>query len=292
MDPAESEILTQIAYRVRLNVLELSAQAKSAHAGSALSCIEILTSIFWLRYRAKENIKKFVLSKGHAAMALYASALEFGLLEREVLQRYLGDETLLWGHPSVSQGFEFIHWSTGSLGHGLPACVGFAYAEKYLLGEASAAAVHSQAVDTSLVAHKGLDGDSGSAQVIAVISDGEINEGSNWESLMFAGHKRLNNLVVIVDYNKIQSYARCKEVMDLEPLVEKFKSFGFECKHVDGHSAAEICREIRKARLKEKPTCLIADTIKGKGVPEIEDTVASHYKPITLQQLEAFKNAK
>lgn len=288
IDHNEAQVLNEMAYRVRLNVLELSLAAKSAHAGSALSCVEILTSVFALRYRSKENIKKFVLSKGHAAMALYASALEFGLLDREILHRYLGDETRLWGHPSVSQGFEFIHWSTGSLGHGLPACVGFAYAEKFLLDPEDKASAKS----ASESAVKSFDKRPEAAQVIAVISDGELNEGSNWESLMFAGHQRLNNLVVIVDYNKIQSFGRCKDVMDLEPLVEKFKSFGFECKHVDGHSVAELCQEIRKARMKDRPTCLIADTVKGKGVPDIEDTVASHYKPITQAQLEAYKNAK
>jgi transketolase len=232
--------------------------------------VEILGSIFWLRYRENFPITKFVLSKGHAAMALYSTALQFNLLDSNVLEKYLGDETLLWGHPSVSKNFEFIHWSTGSLGHGLPACVGFAYAEKYL---------------------KKTSPEPGT--VVAVVSDGELNEGSCWEALLFASHHKLDNLVIIVDYNKIQSFGRVDEVMALEPLVPKFEAFGLNCKRLDGHSPELIMTAIKESRAATgRPTCIVADTIKGKGVPDLEDTLESHYKPISNAQLETFINEK
>ena len=255
--------------RIRGSILEMSNRAKSAHAGSSLSCVEILYSIMRARYVGQLGISRFVLSKGHAAMALYAAAQELGLLSQELLIKYLQDGSSLWGHPSVNEHFEFIHWSTGSLGHGLPVGTGFAYAEKYLLNKSS----------------PGL--------VITVVSDGELDEGSNWEGVLFASQHRLNNFIVIVDYNKIQSFGRVNEVMELEPLVDKFKAFGFETVRIDGHSVEALSDFIKLVCENPKgPYCLIADTIKGKGVSAIEDTVESHYKPITDLQLKDFKNAK
>jgi transketolase len=214
--------LVEICKKTRTRVLELSNRAKSAHAGSALSCVEILCGVFWLKYNEKSPISKFVLSKGHAAMALYAAAVEFNLAEPSLLENYLQDNSPFWGHPSVSKKFEFIHWITGSLGHGLPACVGFAYAEKYLVNK-------TQDINA----------------VIAVISDGELNEGSNWEAIQFANHHKLSNLIVIIDCNKIQSFGRCDEVIDLEPLEAKFESFGFKTSRLDGHNVSIILSQIR-----------------------------------------------
>lgn len=262
--------LSTTCSNIRLNILELSNKAKSAHAGSALSCVEILGSIFWMKYHEKYPISKFVLSKGHAAMALYATASEFELIDKSLLNRYLGDDTAFWGHPSVSEKFSFIHWSTGSLGHGLPACVGFAYAEKFLKK-------NKEPEQT----------------VIAVLSDGELNEGSNWEAILFASHHKLNNLVIIVDYNKIQSFGRCSEVADLDPLNLKFESFCFNVHRVDGHNPNEIIEAIKNSQKQNKfPTCIIADTTKGKGVASIENTLESHYKPISNEQIEIYKNEK
>ena len=159
--------LVETCRNVRERVLELSSRAKSAHAGSALSCVEILCGVFWLKYNERFPISKFVLSKGHAAMALYSTAVEFKLIDSTLLENYLEDNSPFWGHPSVSDKYEFIHWSTGSLGHGLPACTGFAYAEKYLIQK-------NKKINT----------------VIAIISDGELNEGSNWEAIQFASHHK------------------------------------------------------------------------------------------------------
>lgn len=258
--------LVQLSQKIRSNVLELSHKAKSAHVGSSLSCVEILCSIFWLKYKAEFPISKFVLSKGHAAMGLYSTALEYGLLKASDLERYLGDETRLWGHPSVTKGFDFIYWSTGSLGHGLPACVGFAYAEKYL---------NSPQKDEL---------------VVAVVSDGELDEGTNWESFLFSSHHKLDNLLVIIDYNKIQSFGRCDEIIGLEPLMDKIKSFGYDCLRMEGHDPDKMVEAIQSMKTSNgKPKCIIADTVKGKGVPDIEDTLASHYKPITQEQLKRFQ---
>lgn len=259
--------LTQISHKIRAGVLTLSNKAKSAHVGSSLSCVEILCSIFWLKYKEKFPISKFVLSKGHAAMGLYSTALQYDLLKPADLEKYLGDETRLWGHPSVTKGFDFIYWSTGSLGHGLPACVGFAYAEKYLNPPKKEADL-----------------------IIAVISDGELDEGSNWESFLFSAHHKLDNLLVIIDYNKIQSFGRCDEIIGLEPLVDKIKAFGYECIRMEGHDPDKMVEAIRGFKSANgKPKCIVADTIKGKGVPEIENTLASHYKPITDEQLKRFQ---
>jgi transketolase len=256
--------------KIRAKVLELSNFSKSSHAGSALSCVEIISTIFWLKYKGRQPISKFVLSKGHAAMTLYSAALEFQLIQEEQLSSYLNDYSPFWGHPSVSENFDFIYWSTGSLGHGLPACTGFAYYEKYLQPEALPPQF-----------------------VVAIVSDGELDEGSNWEALLFANHHQLNRLIVIVDFNKIQSFGRCDEIMSLEPLDQKIKAFGFHCVQMDGHDTNELLKTLQShMQNPERPLFIIAHTVKGKGVPSIEDTLESHYKPITNDQLGSFNNEK
>jgi transketolase len=265
--------LVQKSRDTRARVLYLSNHAKSAHAGSALSCIEILVSLFHRRVNLKDALDKIILSKGHAAMALYATAEQFNLIDSDELDRYLTDGSALWGHPSMSSGFDWIDWSTGSLGHGLPAAVGFAYNRKIL--NPDLASSHSRHA------------------VSVILSDGECNEGSNWEAILFAGHHHLSNLSVFIDYNKIQSLDHVDNVIRLEPFRQKFIDFGWDCLEIDGHSIDDLLKVWQDAeQIRTKPMCVICHTIKGKGVPDIEGTVLSHYRPVSEQQIEAFLNAK
>lgn len=239
---------------IRKTILEMSYYGKSAHVGSSLSCVEILNAIFALRESHPSfGSGKIILSKGHAAMALYAVAAEFGEIEGDFRKNYLKDASSLWGHPSMNPELAFIHWSTGSLGHGLPVMVGFAYETQELRNVAS--------------------------KHVVVLSDGELNEGTNWEALLFAGHHKLKNLLAVVDYNKIQSFGFCNEVIGLEPLKSKFEAFGWECDEVNGHNLEEISQSLT-CQLGDKPKIVIAHTIKGKGVAEYEGRLDSHYKPV------------
>jgi transketolase len=206
------------------------------------------------------------MSKGHAAMALYAVAIEFGLLDKSVIETYLQNGSSLWGHPSMNADHEFIQWSTGSLGHALPVAVGKAYARENL---------------------KLADLDS--SKIAVVLSDGELDEGSNWEALLFAGHHRLRNLQVFIDYNKWQSFGRCEDVMSLEPLVTKFESFGWSVFEVDGHDSAQLRRLIAaESKVNQKPLCFIAHTIKAKGWGAMEDRLESHYRSVDQKLFDAY----
>lgn len=245
----------------RERVLFASHSAKSAHAGSALSCIELVYAS--LKLKKASELDKVILSKGHAAMALYACAESLGLLDSKHLNQYLQDNTSLWGHPSMNKDFPFIDWSTGSLGHGLSVGTGFALARKKYLKN--------------------------NKRVVVIMSDGECNEGSIWEALQFAAHHELNNLTLIIDYNKIQSFGTIEEVIKLEPFADKFRAFNWHTEEIDGHNLEEITTKIKQIH-HVKPTCLIAHTTKGKGVAEIENTLKSHYSPITEDQLKNYRD--
>lgn len=248
--------LRKLSSDVRKYIVTLSFKSKSAHVGSGLSCVEALVALFDLKYHT-EGFKnsKIILSKGHAAMALYATAMAFKKLDLSIIDSYLKDGTYLWGHPSLNEKYEFIDWSTGSLGHGLPVGTGMALGKKIKKSE---------------------------ERVFVVVSDGELDEGSNWEAILFAGHHKLDNLVCIVDYNKIQSFGRCDEVINLEPLKDKWTSFGWNVVDIDGHNLDDLRAGVTATSV-GRPTVVIAHTIKGKGLAEYEDTVESHYKSITQE---------
>lgn len=243
--------LKAVSQAVRETAIELSYLAKSAHLGSSLSCVELVT--YLLAKKKVGQLDRFILSKGHAAMALYSAANCLGLVGDEHLKHYLSNDTQLWGHPSYKKEFSsFIDWSTGSLGHGLSVTAGFALARKL---------------------------DNSHARVACLISDGELDEGSNWESILFAGHHHLTNLLLFVDYNKIQSLGRVNDVIALEPLADKFRAFCWDAIEIDGHDLKQIEDSFKRAS--ERPLAVICHTVKGKGLPQYEDTVASHYKPAT-----------
>lgn len=264
--PSRKKSETDTLYNIRSRIVSMSKLAKSAHVGSALSCVEILYSLFDAQKRNSPSVDKIILSKGHAAMALYAVAESFGQISSEELDLYLQDGSKLWGHPS-KKGSAGVDWTTGSLGHGLAAGSGLAYRRQYL---------------PKAEERPGL--------VTVVISDGECNEGSTWEAAMFANHHRLEKLVAVVDYNKIQSFGTVEEVMKLEPLVDKWKSFGWSVVEGDGHDLTFLRGSLRAKRT--GPLCVIAHTVKGKGIPSIENTLRSHYQPITEYQHLEFMEAK
>lgn len=250
-------------WRIRKTILEMSFHGQSAHVGSSLSCVEILASLFKIKADSFPD-SKILLSKGHAAMALYATAIEFGLLDESAVENYLKNGSSLWGHPSLSDQHSFIHWSTGSLGHGFPAIAGMAYAGQKLLRKAQ--------------------------NFFCVLSDGELNEGSNWEAALFCAHHQLNKVCVIVDYNKIQSFGRCEDVMGLEPLTDKWRAFGWNVAEVDGHFQKQIQKAIQTVAA--GPRVIIAHTVKGKGLSPFEDKLESHYKPVTSDLLKMFTTSK
>ena len=196
-------------------------------------------------------------------MAYYATLAAHGLIEPSALDVYLRDGTTLWGHVTRTLAHEVIDASTGSLGHGLGLALG--YAQAYRL--------------------RGVQG-----RVFCVLSDGELNEGSIWEAALYAGAGNFDRLVVIVDYNKIQSLERVSAVMELEPLAEKWRAFRWEVREAPGHDVDALRAALERPNI-QKPLLVLAHTVKGKGLPHIEDTVDSHYKPATESDVELLSKA-
>jgi transketolase len=232
------------------------AAAKASHLGGALSAADVLAVLYGdvLRVRSSQpdwrDRDRFILSKGHSCTALYAALAIKGFFPVEELATYGADGSRLMSH--VSSAVPGVEFSTGSLGHGLPFAVGRALAAK-----------RRQA----------------SWRVFALLSDGELDEGSNWEAILFSPHHRLDNLTVIIDYNKIQSLGSVADVLDISPLSEKFTAFRWSVREIDGHDIAAVRESLSSVPWESgRPSVLIAHTVKGKGVPFMENTLAWHYK--------------
>jgi transketolase len=246
----------ELATDVRIDSIRMISNSGSSHLGGSLSEADILAVLYAdiLRYEPSDpkwpHRDRFILSKGHCCSALYATLAHCGFFPKESLENYAMDGSCFMSHAShMVPGVEF---STGSLGHGLP----------HGCGKALAAKLTKQ-----------------DWRVFVLLSDGELDEGSNWEAILFAQQSSLSNLVVIVDYNKIQSLGRVSEVMDLEPLIDKFKAFRWGVTEVDGHNHHQIKEALSSVPwVSDRPSCLIAHTIKGKGVDFMEDKLAWHYK--------------
>lgn len=254
----ETDELSQLCLRIRTHVLQMVYRARSSHVGSSFSIVEILAVLYSriLRVRPGEpawpDRDRLILSKGHAAAALYAVLAERGFMPKEWLEQFYSDGTLLAGHVT-HRGVPGVEVSTGSLGHGLPLGCGMALASKR---------------------------DGRPVRVFVIMSDGECDEGSNWEAALFASHHQLDNLVAIIDYNKIQSFGTVEQVLNLHPLAEKWRAFGWEVCEVEGHSHEQIEAALETLpRTFSKPTCLVAHTVKGKGVSFMEDDLLWHYRP-------------
>lgn len=257
VDPALVARLEEIAGRMRVDIIEMLSRAGSGHPGGSLSAIDMVTALYFhvLRHDPKNpewpDRDRFVLSKGHAVPAVYAVMAEAGYLKKEELAtlRQLGSR--LQGHPVKS----FVHGpgieaNTGSLGQGLSVAQGMALAAK-------------------------LDG--ASWRTYCMLGDGEMQEGQVWEALMSAPKFRLDNLVAILDYNKGQIDGPTNEVMNLEPLAEKLAAFNWHVIRIDGHDIAQFVAATEEARtVVGKPTFVIADTVKGKGVSFMENRIEWH----------------
>tara|TARA_E500000178_G_C17019605_1_gene754839 strand:- start:1286 stop:2053 length:768 start_codon:yes stop_codon:yes gene_type:complete len=244
---------------IRTNILKKTFQAQSSHIGSCFSIVELLAVLYFKRLRKNDT---FILSKGHAALALYCTLFEKKMLSKLDLNSYGKNNSNLMSH--VSHNVKNIEFSSGSLGHGLPYAVGKALGEKI---------------------------DKTNNRVYVIISDGELNEGTTWESLLFASFHNLNNLFIIIDYNKIQSLDFVKNVMKLEPLKEKMKSFNCNVEKINGHNLRSIQKSL--INRSNKPKVIIADTIKGKGVDFMENKILWHYRaPTKVQLYTALKKLK
>ena len=252
-----------LATAIRAHVLKMTHKARSSHVGSSLSMADLLAVLYTSILRvdaAKPNWPerdRFILSKGHGCAGVYAVLAELGFFPVEWLDTYYQDGSHLAGH--ITHSVPGAEASTGSLGHGLSIGCGMALAGKR---------------------------ENRPYRVFVLLSDGECDEGSTWEAALFASHHRLNNLTAIVDYNKFQAFGRVKEVLDLEPMVEKWQAFGWAVREIDGHNFEQIENALLGVPFEpEQPSCIIAHTVKGKGVSFMENQLIWHYWSPDAEQL-------
>ena len=259
----------ELAYKIRTHAVEMTRLGKSSHVGAVLSIADILAVLYNDIMRIDpanpkwEDRDRFILSKGHAGAGVYAVLAEMKFFSTDVLKTHYQNGSLLSGHVS-HKGIPGVEVSTGSLGHGLSIGAGMAYAGKL---------------------------DSKKFNTYVLLSDGECDEGSTWEAVLFAAHHKLKNLIAIVDYNKIQSLDLVKNTIGLEPFNAKWESFGWQVKTVDGHNIDELIKSFHEiiSSGSEKPTCIIANTIKGKGISFMENTVLWHYRSPQGEEYELAK---
>ncbi len=254
MDAAAKKQLEKTACKIRMGIIEGVHSAKSGHPGGSLSCTDILTYLYFAKMNIDpknpkmENRDRFVLSKGHAAPALYSTLANRGYFDTELLKtlRHIG--SILQGHPDMKH-IPGVDMSTGSLGQGISAAVGMALSAK----------------------HFGND-----YKVYAVLGDGEIEEGQVWEAAMFAANKGLSNLTAFVDYNNLQIDGTIEEVNSAAPIDKKFEAFNWHTIVIDGHDFDQIEAALNEAEKVDKPVAIIAKTVKGKGVSYMENAVNWH----------------
>jgi len=256
-----SDATTVLAANIRRQALKMVHRAKASHIGSALSIVDILAVLYGevmnfnvndLKSRTRD---RFILSKGHACVAVYGTLAEIGVFPKSLLETYGQDHSTLMNH--ISHKVPGVEFSTGSLGHGLPFAVG-----------------------------KALSAQAGGElwRTFVLLSDGELDSGANWEAILFAAHHQLSNLVVIIDFNNLQSLDTISATLGLEPLEDKFRSFGCHVKRINGHDHSEIYKALTYVPQKQ-PLVVIANTTKGKGVSFMENKVEWHYKNPNDDQL-------
>jgi len=255
----------KLALRIRKHAVRMTHIGKSSHVASVLSIADIMAVLYGKVLRKNPadprwlERDRFILSKGHAGAGVYAALAETGYFPTDWLEQHCLNGSRLCGHVS-HVGIPGVELSTGSLGHGLSVATGMAYAAK-------------------------LDGKT--HRVFVLMSDGECDEGSNWEAALFAAHHRLSNLIAIVDYNKIQSLAPVEDTIRLEPFAEKWKAFGWSVRETNGHDHAGLFECLNSVPGKDVPTCVIAHTVKGKGVSFMENSVLWHYRTPQGSEYEA-----
>jgi len=260
--------LDNIARCIRGRIIEMSHDAGTPHLGSSLSCVDILVAAYWGVLRIDPanpldpNRDRFILSKGHAATALYAALAFRGFFPECILNTFANHGSRLEEHPAPGC-VPGVEAATGSLGHGLSLGLGMALAGRILKQ---------------------------SNNVYVLMSDGECNEGSSWEAAMFAPAQRLSSVCAIVDFNKWQATGRSCEVMSLAPLLEKWKAFGWSAYEVDGHDVNALIKLMRNVPDGSgKPVAIVAHTVKGKGVSFMEDDNNWHYRVPTAEEVQSAK---
>jgi transketolase len=246
----------ELAWKIRRHGIEMTNISHGSHIGAILSVSDIIAVLYTdvlnvdPKNPKKENRDRMILSKGHAGAAIYAALAEGGFFPVSELTTHYANGSRLSGHVS-HKGVPGVEFSTGSLGHGLPVAVGMALNAK--------------------LKHK-------SYHVYVVIGDGECDEGSVWEASMFASHHKLDNLTVIVDYNKMQSLTFCEETLSLSPLDKKFENFGYNVLTIDGHNHEALYNAFLITFINRKPKLILANTVKGKGVSFMENNILWHYR--------------
>jgi len=254
--------LEESGWRIKRSILETSLKKNTPHVSSSLSVSDILLTLF--SWKANSSQTEIYLSKGHAALAIYATLREFGYIQDEDLASYTDDGSIYEGH--VNSRINGVPLSTGSLGHALA----------FACGQALSDQIHGSA-----------------RQHWVVLSDGELDEGSNWESLLLIAHLGLTNLNIIVDRNGLQSLKKTEQTVRLEPLPEKIEAFNWRVRSVNGHDPSALLNEIESATASHYPTCLIADTAKGYPLVDMmQEGVRFHYKPATRAQIDALMSMK
>lgn len=245
-----------LAWLIRRHGIEMTHLSGGSHIGAILSVADIIAVLYSkiMKYDANnpkwENRDRMILSKGHAGAAIYAAIAESGFFDVEELKTHYANGSRLSGH--VSHHLPGIDFSTGSLGHGLSAGAGMAFAMKK---------------------------DNKNSRVFVVLGDGECNEGSVWEAAEFANHFRLNNLVAIVDHNKMQSMDYCDKTLEVTPMAKRWEAFGWNVIELDGHNHSELINALKDTQTNTtKPTVIIANTVKGKGVSFMEMDILWHYR--------------
>jgi transketolase len=264
VQPAErARLLSEVANQNRITDLEMIVRAGLGHVGGDMSVMDVLTVLYGAVLRVDPekpefaDRDRFVLSKGHTAGALYVTLAWAGFFPADELAAFAGPLSPLNGHPNRVK-VPGVETNTGPLGHGLPVAVGMAVAARM---------------------------DRSSRHVYVVCGDGELQEGSNWEAAMTAGHRQLTNLTLVVDRNRLQQGARVEDTVTLEPLADKWRSFGWHVIEIDGHDHRAILEAVT-FRHEQRPTCVIAHTIKGKGISFMEDRVEWHHKVPSAEQVE------
>jgi len=265
MDNISIDELKTISKKIRYNIVKMIALANSGHPGGSLSATDIVVSLYYSimnidpKNPNKKDRDRFVLSKGHASPVIYSVLAELGFFDKEELWKFRQTEALLQGHPNIK--IPGIEANTGSLGHGISVAVGMALGCKL---------------------------DNLNNTVYTILGDGECQEGQVWEAAMAAHHYKLDNLIGLVDRNKLQIDGCTEEVMGLDDLSEKFKAFGWDIYEIDGHDYNQIITTINTAKSQKngKPKMIIANTVKGKGVSFMENNVGFHGKAPNKEELE------
>lgn len=253
------EGLQAVAHQLRLDIIQMLYKAQSGHPGGSLSAVEIMTTLYFHEMNINpeepngEGRDRFILSKGHASPVLYTTLAERGYFNKELLYTFRQLDSRLQGHPDMKKtpGVDF---SSGSLGQGLSVACGMAMGS------------HMKDMHN---------------RIYVLLGDGELNEGQVWEGAMFASKMKLNHIVAILDYNKVQLDGTTDDIMPMEPMVDKWIAFGWHVIEVDGHDIEALIGAFAEARLcEDKPTIIIAHTIKGKGISYMENKFQWHGKPI------------